>query len=595
MKKVARLFGWTIKTVKWGFIVFCIFTGSLFFREQRIPGKWVSGICERFAPEGFVFGCDAASFGFRGGLKFRNFAVYDRSCKDPLKPMFLAESIEIFPFSRCVRVTGADMPKLPDGYYAPREEKFAGGGEEKPCDFSQLKLPRIPEIRLELLRPSILGVAPERVETYVVCSPRKAEAKAFHLDWPDQDEKMFLDGFCTVDLDGGAIIGEVRGTATQEHIRPLLLALDLPVSYPYMGGYEWTGKSGFTEVAGPVPAVCNWKVDLVTKEFNLDLDLHPKMGRYNEVRLEKVDGGLGVHVYFTEKWMGYDITVGPLEAVDPAGRGFGGVMTVHGTNGLDYLEFDAHSELAKQDTLDIMGYLNRGTLDAFECIEPPKVTAKGIFNCNDVNIANNDFGGRLEVGRSRFLGFDLASAAFDYRIAGSGITFDRVVAKGEPCGDIRGRAEMHLPIADGDKEFSGSGHVEISNGKLARIPLFSVLTEALAENVPGIDKLVDQSEARCDFTISNGVFRTENLVVEGALFCIKLSGKCDLESDAIDFIAHCTVMKKESLLGKYLIQPILWPFTKLLTEFEVTGTAAKPMLRNTSVKKTGELIEKVLK
>ena len=55
-------------------------------------------------------------------------------------------------------------------------------------------------------------------------------------------------------------------------------------------------------------------------------------------------------------------------------------------------------------------------------------------------------------------------------------------------------------------------------------------------------------------------------------------------------------MKKESVLGKYLIQPVLWPFTKFLTEFEVTGKARDPKLRNTSVKgftdKAGELTTK---
>lgn len=44
----------------------------------------------------------------------------------------------------------------------------------------------------------------------------------------------------------------------------------------------------------------------------------------------------------------------------------------------------------------------------------------------------------------------------------------------------------------------------------------------------------------------------------------------------LDFTVRVTLLKNESLLGKFLIRPILWPFSKLLMEFKVTGGLDAP-------------------
>ena len=56
-----------MKTVKWTFIVFCVFLGSLFFREQRIHADWIVSAVSSHVPSNIVFKCDSASFGFRRG------------------------------------------------------------------------------------------------------------------------------------------------------------------------------------------------------------------------------------------------------------------------------------------------------------------------------------------------------------------------------------------------------------------------------------------------------------------------------------------------------------------------------------------------
>lgn len=601
MKKVLQVLG---KTMKWIFIAFFIFLISLFFRQQRLPASLVAMLCDRCSNEDYVVSCDSVSVGFRYGLHFLDIRVYDRTRSENLVPVFSADSVSVWLIPRKVSVVAAKLPRLHDGYYGinPSEAPSFPDGEaadgDEDLSFAKFELPRLPDFTLELIRPEILGISPERVETRVRPELKKVDFADIRLDWPDQDFRMRLDGCCTVDFGAQLLIGEVAGTARQEHIRPLLVALDLSVSYPYMGGYSDTGASGFTEVQGPVPAVCRWRYDVAARDLNIDLDLKPDMGRYNDVRLQKVDGRLGVHAYHPDGDFAYDITVGPLVASDPHGRRLQGQLTVHGTNGLDWLEFDAYSDLEKQDTLDIMGYLNKGTFDALKCETPPKVTVKGVFNCDDVNIGNNDFGGRFELAKGEILDQALSDLKFDYHLKGSEIVITNCTAVGSTGGDMTAWMRFHLPIADDDESgFYGDGDIDTCNGRILQVPLFLALTKAMAANVPGVDKIVNQSESHCEFTISNGVFKTDHLVVQGALFCFKLSGSYEIESGELDFIAHCTVLKEESLLGKYLIQPILWPFTKLFTEFHVTGNKNDPVIRNTSVKSisefTGDLIKKV--
>lgn len=600
MKKTLKAIG---KAVKLVFIVFCFFLLSLCFRQQRLPRSLVAKICERCSTEDLVVSCDEISVGLRYGVHFLGVRLYDRTRSESLKPVFSAESVSVWLITRRVSVTAAKLPRLHDGYYGienRRASDFPDGDDDDDdgLSFAKIELPRIPNFTLELIRPEILGVAPERVETRVCPELKKVEFADIRLDWPDQDFRMRLDGYCTVDFGARLLIGEVAGTARQEHIRPLLVALDVDSSYQYMGGYPDTGTSGFTEVPGPVPVVCGWRYDFAARDFRLDLDLKPDMGRYNDVRLQKVDGKLGVHAYYPDGDFAYDITVGPLTATDLHGRRLQGQLTVHGTNDLDWLEFDAFSDLEKQDTLDIMGYLNDGVFDAFRCETPPKVSVKGVFNCDDVNIGNNDFSGHLELEKGEIFDQGLTDLKFDYRMKGSEMLITNITAVGSTGGDMTAWMRFHLPIADDDESgVYGEGNIDTVNGRIVQVPLFLALTKAMAENVPGVDKIVNQSESHCEFTISNGVFKTDHLVVQGALFCFKLSGSYEIESGELDFIAHCTVMKEESLLGKYLIQPVLWPFTKLFTEFHVTGNKSDPKIRNTSVKSftefTGGLIKKV--
>ena len=611
VKKLVRIL---VKTVKWGFIVFCVFLGSLFFRDQRIPSEWVVSAVSSRIPDSIVFKCDSASFGFRHGARVVGVRLYDRGMNEPLKPVVSIDTLSVDFILRRVRMVALKVPRLHDGYYEP-------GNVERNARID-VELPRVPPFTLELVRPEILGVAPDRVRASVKTRRRRVDVTDFSLVWPDIDRRMVLDGRCCVDFESQRLYGEVSGEARQAHIRPMIVALDLPVALPYM--------DAFTGVTEPVRASCAWDVDLVNSDLKLHLDLHPLLGRYNGVPMRQVDGEIGVYAYTRGTNLNYVTTIGPLVARDPRGRALEGKLSIRGTNDVVTLDFDAKSTLEKGNLLSIIDYLNDGTLDCVRCDTPPEVTVSGTLAPDPSRIEENDMRGTIAIRKGLLFGMHLDDVSLGYSCKGSSVFFDDIRAKGRDGGQYTGRAALRF--VPGDMEAStfyvesdcrdgsldelaealdtnfggrrgvvnahsevigplstnlyprlnGRGRIRVTDECLSQMKLFMGLTDYLASNVPGVAGLVNQSQASADYTITNGVIASDNIYIEGDVFTIKAWGKYDIPADALDFTVRLQLLRNDSLLSK-LVRPVTFPFTKLLLEFKVTGSVEEPKWEYISV------------
>ena len=151
------------------------------------------------------------------------------------------------------------------------------------------------------------------------------------------------------------------------------------------------------------------------------------------------------------------------------------------------------------------------------------------------------------------------------------------VDPGDRNGDVECALRFAGPVSTNFAEhIDGNGYIKVSNGHLAQMKLFMGLTELLAKEVPGVEKIVNQSEASATFLVEKGILRSRDILIEGSLFSISASGAYDIPRDDLDFTVRVEIMRKDSILGKYLIRPVLWPFTKLLLEFRVTGPLDDP-------------------
>ncbi|MBQ1345003.1 MAG: hypothetical protein IIY62_01450, partial [Kiritimatiellae bacterium] len=295
--------------MKWSFIAFLIFLGSLFFREQRLPKSWVDKAAARLSTTNVVVACESATYGFRRGLTLSGVNVYDTTRRNALEPALHARTVNIDWTARQVRAVGLRVSRMPDSYYSTecreRNEPLEG-------DF-----PVVREFRLVLDRPEVLGVRPERVALQVTLNRRYAALDDIHLDWfPSDGRRTSLDGRFRVDLDTQKVTGEVRGLATQAQVRPLLEALDIVSSLPYI--------DAFTDIPEPIPVRSTYEIDLARGDFGMGLKMQPTMGKYNGVPMVRADGSLGVYTAIRGTNCNVRLDVGLVSAVDPQGRKLSG-------------------------------------------------------------------------------------------------------------------------------------------------------------------------------------------------------------------------------------------------------------------------------
>ena len=129
---------------------------------------------------------------------------------------------------------------------------------------------------------------------------------------------------------------------------------------------------------------------------------------------------------------------------------------------------------------------------------------------------------------------------------------------------------------------NGKGRLSVRNGQLMRINGFRGLVAQLAEHVPGVSWFTDSTQGSCDYVIENGVLKSDNIYIEGTVFSIKMYGRFDTVRDSLDFTVRVQFTKRDSLVGK-ILHPLTWPFTKLLLEFRLTGSADRPKWEYISV------------
>ena len=470
-------------------------------RRIEIPVPIALQLVEDKIPSNITVRVGKASFGFRGGLKVKDFALYDSNYTNNVTPVAAVDEIEIDFLSRNIRIVGACYPRLPDSYYAPenheRNERI------------EAELPILPRWSLTLVKPDILSVRPAMVSARVSSSGERLTFDRIILDWPDKGEKLSLDGFCYIDLKNQQVYGEVKGLATQPHIRPMLETLDVPVSLPYF--------DGFTEVPKPVPSWCGWDVNLVNNDLDLRLDLKPTLGRYNGILMDSANGKIHLHIYTRGDWLNYRQTIGPISAKNPEGRTLDGTVVVTGTNGYNVVDVEAKSTMPVADLLRIGGF-------------------EGEYVQRDV------------VGESK--------CKLQFRFPRS--------------------------MTNNYEVLNGSGHIEILNGQLMRMKGFRGLLKAMPSIAPAISWFTDSTQASSDYVIENGVVKTDNTYIEGSMFSIKMYGQMDATTGKLDYTVRVQFTKKDSIAGM-ILHPLTWPFTKLLLEFKLTGTAEDPQWEYISV------------
>ena len=613
---------------------------ALLFFEQKLPDAFLSRALADLSNDTMLVTAESASFRFSRGVTLRNLRVFERKRHhtrpdEPVKPFLTAAAVELeldlrtLPWSRRSMLKGVTFvnlsyPRLPEGYYVPDSVEFPGTPDFRETNEPlKMDIPPMDAFKVVLVNPRILGVAPKYVELpSVAMSYGSLRVERIHLQWADTDALMVLDGGVELDLNSQIVRGEVHGQARQHNIRPMLVALDITNSLPFI--------DAFTKVEPPVDASCRFDVNLSNNDLHLFLDLHPIGGMYNGVPLSRADGTVDVRVFVRDTFQNARIEVGsgesPLKASLADGSAMVGTIVYENTNDVGSVLFDVRSHTSISNALAVADVLNDGSLDCIVAETVPDITLQGRLAVDPAHSELNDLRGTLAFERGAFFSVPLRDASAEFRLKGCDVTFTNVVAKsphggsltgggvlsipgfkqdnakfglglefrdvplldfatafgmdaGDRHGIVEGRVDLSGPLASNVVErLNGSGRISCSNGHLAQMKLFAGLTDYLAKHVPGISGLVNQSRGSLDFAITNGVFSSSDVRIEGEIFSIQARGKYDIVKDDLDFTARVTFTRNDSFLGK-LATPITWPFaniSKMLFDFRVRGKIDDP-------------------
>ena len=435
--------------------------------------------------------------------------------------------------------------------------------------------------------------------------------------WPGHSVKETLSGSVGVDLDKAIVNGEVSGLSSQTTIRPFLQVLDLPVAVAYM--------DMFTDVNGLIPAKCAWNVSIAKGDLKLSLDLSPRLGKYRGAPVESADGRIDIECWTRGTNLNYRTKIGPLRAIDPYGGLLKGSLLIHGSRAwYPRLEIDAQSSFRLEDILAFSEVLTPGILGDIKCVQPPKITVAGVLATAVEDQSANNLTGSVSLQEGSIFGIKFKESSFNCSYRADVFELTNVVALCHDGTLVNCFAQLSIPGLDEDRatfkvkgsfsngtlagllaamgvedsqgrdgqiegvfdfsgpmnsncisRLSGKGSIKVKNGRIAQFNLFAGLTELLADKVPGITSIISQSDGSCDYTIKDGVLKTDNLLVEGGLFSVKGSGSVNLSDGTLDFRLRIQFFKKDSIIGT-LIHPVTWAFSKLLMEMRLTGTVENP-------------------
>jgi hypothetical protein len=331
--------------------------------------------------------------------------------------------------------------------------------------------------------------------------------------------------------------------------------------------------------------------------------------RYEGVEVLRTDGMVDVEVTSTN----CVVAIEPLFVVRPEGVADGG-LTINSARST--VSFHATSALHPKALFQMIGVLNQGELDALDFSGPVNSTAKGSVNWSDmtqsriegavrgtglgfgplqatdysftihtIGLTNtlNDvrarvYGGELQ-GRVSFLLPSVAASNGTYTAEASvkNVDFQSLVHAFNRKADEEYEGRLSLrdfklqgELAKGTtRTMTGSGALRIKNGKIFMLPIFGGLTDWFARYIPGLDFVLNQSDARTDFTMADGKMHTDKILIEGSV--IRLDGNGDYHFDGhLDFRVQIKFLREKSLAGWILDLPT-WILSKLF-EFRLEGT-----------------------
>ena len=194
------------------------------------------------------------------------------------------------------------------------------------------------------------------------------------------------------------------------------------------------------------------------------------------------------------------------------------------------------------------------------------------------NIAASFYGGDVAgnahfnfkpVGYDFDFSFEVFGTNVDARLLGADLTTNKTSL-------IEGRLTAHVAVTDADsrwwRSWNGYGSAQLRDGILWNIPIFGLFSPVLNTLAPGLGNN-RATDAAADFTLTNGVARTDSLAIRTLTMRLDYRGTVNLLGEA-DARVTAQLLRNTPMLGS-VVSTVLWPVSKIF-ECQVNGQVTDP-------------------
>ena len=575
--------------------------------ERPLPRETISRLLDRLSTGDECLDARSGAFGLRAGLVLRNVRLLPKRVAAP--PWVTVDELRIsgslqpsrtpHQWADTILAHKLNVASLPDSL----PSMFPAAASSNQAAATLISAP----VRFDIVDASFIGLHFKRLRGWLRQDAGAVVIDDAHIEWQaagDWTEDAV--GHVRFDPASGHVEGLISGHAMPEKIYPLFQLL-------HAHDVEDICRR-FTFPNGPVEVEARFLVAPEKHRTELRLTLAIHDCTYNGVAVRRANG-----ILEADGSNGLDrVTIRPLVGERTDGTLSGGLVYDCVRNNLEVL---AQSDLPLDPLLRIIGLTNalervRNTL-VFDT--PPHMTASG-FVAFTSSRDSTTLTGTLSSDACTVQGVPARNVQAEFAIATNVYQIRQVrasVADGTLDGDIAFQYQPGATTVDYRTSFqlrdldlarltasfgltnpppgrinatvelqsrldaaqhpalSGQGDLKLTNGVISRIPLFAGFTDYMARNVPGVESIVNQSEARLPFTITNSVLRSDGALIEGNIFSLAGKGVYRIPEDQLDFSVQAGIFKRRTWLGK-LTHLVTFPFAKLLLEFHVHGPAGHP-------------------
>lgn len=142
-------------------------------------------------------------------------------------------------------------------------------------------------------------------------------------------------------------------------------------------------------------------------------------------------------------------------------------------------------------------------------------------------------------------------------------------------GLLAGEVTVTNASSDNWRTVNGFGHAQLRDGLLWDVPMFAFMSPVLNTVSPGLGNS-RAKEAAAQFSISNGVIKTDSLLISSTMMRLQYAGSVDLQQN-VNAKVTAQLLRNTPVLGS-LFSTVLWPVSKIF-ECHVTGQLDEPVVK----------------